>query len=236
MNSYDPNLTGQACRERGDRSVLKIEAFFDFICPWCLIGKRNLDAAVSRFESSRPDVRVSVQWRSHQLLPGMPVEGLPYQAFYLNRLGSAEAVAARRAQVQRAGDDAGIKFAFDRIEVMPNTAAAHELMSFAASRGTGVQTVELVDRILTAYFIEGENIGDAEVLARLGVECGLEYASLTAHLAASKGAADLNGQRTSHGDTQVSGVPHFVFNTRYSLSGVYSPVALANAMTLAVAN
>ncbi|MEX3814550.1 DsbA family oxidoreductase [Paraburkholderia sp. BR13439] len=236
MTSSDQNMNAQACSVRGERSVLKIETFFDFVCPWCLIGKRNLDVAVSRFESSRPDVRVSVQWRSHQLLPGVPVEGLPYQAFYRDRLGSAEAVAARRAQVQRAGDDAGIKFAFDRIEVMPNTAAAHALVTYAASRGTGVQITELIDRILTAYFMEGENIGDTEVLARLGHECGLEYTSLTANLAASKHVADLNGQRTSHGDAQVSGVPHFVFNTRYSLSGVYSPVALASAMALAVAN
>ncbi|MFP4890243.1 DsbA family oxidoreductase [Paraburkholderia sp. EG304] len=236
MTSSDQNLNEQACSERGERSVLKIETFFDFVCPWCLIGKRNLDVAVSRFESSRPDVRVSVQWRSHQLLPGMPVEGLPYQAFYRDRLGSAEAVAARRAQVQRAGDDAGIKFAFDRIEVMPNTAAAHELVTFAASRGTGVQTTELIDRILTAYFMEGENVGDSEVLARLGLEFGLEYTSLTAHLTASKRATDLAGQRSSFGDAKVSGVPHFVFNTHYSLSGVYSPMALASAMTLAVAN
>ncbi|MEM5297158.1 hypothetical protein VSR82_22850 [Burkholderia sp. JPY481] len=106
---------------------------------------------MSRFASSRPNVGVSVQWRSHQLLPGIPVEGLPYQAFYRDRLGSAQAVAARRA----------------------------------------------------------------EVLARLSLECGLEYTSLTAHQAASKRAADLPGQRSSFGDTQASGVPHFVFNTRY---------------------
>src|SRR5215475_3173836 len=103
MNLSEQKWIGQAGPDAGGRAVLKIEAFFDFICPWCLIGKRNLDAAVARFASSRPDVQVKVQWRSHQLLPWTPPDGLPYQAFYRDRLGSAEAVAARRAQVQKAG-------------------------------------------------------------------------------------------------------------------------------------
>jgi predicted DsbA family dithiol-disulfide isomerase len=66
--------------------------------------------------------------------------------------------------VQRAGHDAGIQFAFDRIEVLPNTAAAHNLVAFAASRGSEAQRASLIDRLFTAYFMEGENIGDGQVL------------------------------------------------------------------------
>lgn len=235
MNFPDQKRAAQASPDTGERPVLKIDAFFDFICPWCLIGKRNLDAAESRFASSRPDVQVTVQWRSHQLLPWTPLDGMPYQAFYRNRLGSAEAVATRRAQVQRAGHDAGVEFAFDRIKVLPNTAAAHDLVTFAVSRSNGVHVAALIDRLLTAYFLEGENIGDFEVLERLGLECGLEHEGLTAHLAASKRLADPTGQRVSYVAPQVSGVPYFVFNAGHSLSGVYSPVAIASAMELAVA-
>jgi len=181
-------------------------------------------------------VRVRVQWRSHQLLPWTPLEGLPYQAFYRDRLGSAEAVAARRAQVQRAGRDAGVEFAFERIEVMPNTAAAHDLVTFAASRGTREQSAALIDRVLKAYFMEGQNIGDYAVLERLGLECGLEREDLAAHFDASKHLADPTGQRVPYADPQVNGVPYFVFNTGYSLSGVYSPVAIAGTMALALAH
>jgi predicted DsbA family dithiol-disulfide isomerase len=132
MNLSDQTWAEQAGRDTGERPLVMIEAFFDFICPWCLIGKRNLDAAVSRFAGLRPDARVKVLWRSHQLLPYTPPNGMPYQAFYRDRLGSPEAVAARRAQVQRAALDAGIEFAFERIEVLPNTAAAHNLVHLAA--------------------------------------------------------------------------------------------------------
>jgi predicted DsbA family dithiol-disulfide isomerase len=234
MNLSDQKWAAQATREAGERPVVRIEAFFDFICPWCLIGKRNLDVAVARFASDRPDVQVKVQWRSHQLLPWTPLAGMPYQAFYRDRLGSALAVAARREQVREAGRAAGIEFAFERIEVLPNTAAAHDLVTFAASRGNGAQTTALIDRVLTAYFLEGENIGERDVLRRIGLECGLEPESLAAHLAASQRLADPAGRRVAYADPQVSGVPYFVFNTGYSLSGVYSPVAMASAMALAV--
>ncbi|MBB2926423.1 DsbA family oxidoreductase [Paraburkholderia silvatlantica] len=234
MNLSDQKWAAQASRDAGEPPVLTVDAFFDFICPWCLIGKRNLDAALARFARSRPDVRVRVQWRSHQLLPWTPLEGMPYQAFYRDRLGSAEAVAARRAQVQRAGRDAGVEFAFERIAVLPNTAAAHDLVTFAVSCGAREQSAALIDRVLNAYFMEGQNIGDYAVLERLGLECGLEREPLAAHIAASKRLAEPTGRRTAYADPQVSGVPYFVFNTDYSLSGVYSPVAMAGTMALAL--
>jgi predicted DsbA family dithiol-disulfide isomerase len=233
MNLSDQIWAEQASREAGERPFVVIEAVFDFICPWCLIGKRNLDTAVSRFAGLRPDVPVKVLWRSHQLLPYTPLDGMPYQAFYRDRLGSPEAVAARRAQVQRAGLDAGIEFAFDRIEVLPNTAAAHNLVYLAASRGNEVQRAALIERLFTAYFMEGENIGDYQVLERLGLECGLEREGLKDHLTESRRLADPTGRRVLHTDAQVSGVPRFVFNNGYVLSGAYSPDAITRAMELA---
>jgi predicted DsbA family dithiol-disulfide isomerase len=227
-----PNLGEKGGEER----TLAIDAFFDFICPWCLIGKRNLDMAVSRFAGLRPDLRVKVRWRSHQLLPSTPLNGLPYQAFYRDRLGGPEAVAARRAQVQRAGHEAGIEFAFDRIQVLPNTAAPHELVDFAASCSDETQRTALIDRLLTAYFIDGENIGERKILERLGLDCGLERESLKQHLAQSGGRAHPTGQRVLHAEASVSGVPHFVFSTGYTFSGVHSPEVIVALMVSAARN
>ncbi|TDY21389.1 putative DsbA family dithiol-disulfide isomerase [Paraburkholderia sp. BL6665CI2N2] len=234
MNLSDQMWAAQAAREPGERPFVMIEVVFDFICPWCLIGKRNLGTAVSRFTGLRPDVQVKVLWRSRQLLPYTPLDGLPYQAFYRDRLGSPDAVAARRAQVQRAGHDAGIEFAFDRIEVLPNTAAAHNVSYFAASRGNEFQRAALIDRLFTAYFMEGANIGDRQVLERIGLECGLEQQGLKDHLTEPGRLADPTGRRVLHTDPQVSGVPHFLFNAGYSLSGAHSPDAFIRAMELAI--
>ncbi|SAK56607.1 DSBA oxidoreductase [Caballeronia hypogeia] len=232
MDSSELRYVEATGREIGERRTMTIEVFFDFICPWCLIGKRNLEAAITRFASLRPDVRLKVLWRSHQLLPYTPLEGMPYQAFYLDRLGSHEAVAARREQVRRAGIDAGIVFAFERIEVMPNTAAAHDLVAYAARRGDEARRDRLIERMFDAYFMEGLNIGDRKVLERLGLECGLEHEGLVNHLAESKRMSDPAGRAAPYIEEGVSGVPHFVFDTRYTLSGAHSPGAIFEAMML----
>ncbi|CAD6507873.1 DsbA family oxidoreductase [Paraburkholderia sabiae] len=231
MNFVDASAIRLDSKAAGEDRSLSIEIYFDFICPWCLIGKRNLETAMRRFAALRPDVRLNLVWRSRELLPSTPPEGRSYPAFYLDRLGSAEAVATKRAQVQRAGYDAGIEFAFDRIEVLPNTAAAHDLVAFSASRS---QRAILIERLFVAYFIEGENIGDWQTLERLGLECGLERQGLADHLAQSRRLAGSAALRSLHVDHRVSGVPHFVFNGVYALSGAYSAEMMIEAMALAI--
>jgi predicted DsbA family dithiol-disulfide isomerase len=208
---------------------LTVDVHFDFVCPWCLIGKRNLDAAVSRFASLRPELSVKVRWHSHQLLPDMPAAGVPYQAFYVARLGSAGAVAARRAQVQEAAGAAGLQLAFDRIEVMPNTRAAHNLVAWAVTTGAGFQPAPLIDRLFTGYFMDGEDIGNPDVLKRIGIECGLDAVGLAEHLTASQREENMAIPRSPQAD-DVRGVPHFVINSALSLSGAYSPGAIVDAM------
>ncbi len=233
MNSSDSAHTTEVTPEMGESARLRIEVYVDFICPWCLIGKRNLDAAMRRYSALLPAVPITVLWRSHQLIPATPLEGIDYQAFYLDRLGSAEAVAARRAQVQRAGEAAGVEFAFERIEVLPNTAAAHQLAAYAASLGNEARHALLIDRLFTAYFIEGENIGDQRVLERLAIECGLEREALKHHLASP---SDSGANRTLHAGDHVNGVPHFVFNGQYVLSGARSVDTMVEFMMLALRN
>jgi predicted DsbA family dithiol-disulfide isomerase len=202
--------------------LLSIEVFFDFVCPWCLIGTRHLRTAMSRLAELRKDVQVNVSWRGHQLLPGTPKEGVPYHAFYLARLGSAEAVAARRTQVQQAGDAAGIAFAFERIDVLPNTATALRLVAAA-----------LVDRLFTAYFIEGENIGEVRVLEHIALACGVQFETIFEQLS-DKGSSHDSRERPRHTDYAISGVPFFAFNGSHGLSGAQRPEVMLTAMLEAI--
>lgn len=208
---------------------LRIEVHFDLICPWCLIGKRHLAAALQDFRRLRPDISVELVWKSRELLPGTPPAGLPYQAFYERRLGSRGAVAARRAQVQEAAAPAGIQFAFERIQVMPNTRSAHRLIALAKSECGPAGTAALIERLFTGYFLRGENIGDPKVLSRIAGEFGVGQARLADALAAPAGSdldADLDAP-------DVSGVPYFVFNGRYPLSGAHPAETLLQMMQLA---
>lgn len=212
---------------------VQIDVHFDFVCPWCLIGKRNLDTAISRFASLRPDVSVEVQWRSHQLLPNIPVAGVPYQAFYLARLGGEAALAARRAQINSAAREAGIELMFDWIEVMPNTRIAHKLVSWATATGAAVEPAALIDRLFTSFFIDREDIGNPETLARIGVACGLDAARLAEHLATSRRESHVALPRPPQSN-EVRGVPHFIINSALSLSGLCAPGAIVYAMLRSV--
>jgi predicted DsbA family dithiol-disulfide isomerase len=198
---------------------LTVEVFFDFVCPWCLIGKRQFDAAARKLAELRPDVHLHVVWRSHTLLPDSPVDGVPYQAFYVARLGSPEAVTRRRAQVQQAGMAAGVRFAFDRILVLPNTAKAHAWIV----RTRQAQQAKLIDRIFTAYFLEGEDIGDGSVLERLALECGLQDEV--------RGVHDGDGLGARY---PIPGVPFFVFDGSLALSGASTADTVLDAMLRAL--
>jgi predicted DsbA family dithiol-disulfide isomerase len=198
---------------------LRIQVHFDVICPWCFIGKRHLDAALARFGQARPDVDVEVLWVSHELLSDTPPEGLPYQAFYEKRLGGPAAVAARRAQVQEAARGTGIRFAFERIERMPNTRLAHRLLADLARPGGAMSALAMIEKLFQAYFEEGQDIGDPEVLSRL---------------AAGGPAGEADGASRHHtaqaGRMEVPGVPLFVFNERVALSGAQPPEVLLDSM------
>jgi len=197
---------------------LTVEVFFDFVCPWCLIGKRQFDAAARKLAELRPDVHLDVVWRSHALLPDTPVDGLPYQAFYVARLGSPEAVTRRRAQVQQAGVAAGVRFAFDRIEVLPNTAKAHAWVA----RTGHVHQAKLIDRVFTAYFLEGEDIGDEAVLARLALDCGLPD------------GLDISEGPPAGARYPITGVPFFVFDGSLALSGAATSETMLDGMLQAL--
>ena len=115
MNSFDRPVRGIPAGGNRRRASLTIDVFFDFICPWCWIGTRHLASALRTFATLHPEVKTKVRWRPYPLLPDTPAEGLPYQAFYLSRLGSRTAVSMRRAEVQCAGQAAGIDFDFTRV-------------------------------------------------------------------------------------------------------------------------
>ncbi len=212
--------------------TLAIDVHFDLICPWCLIGKRHLRTAIEQFRGLHPDVEITVAWRSHQLLPDIPAAGIPYQAFYERRLGSPAAVAARRAQVQAAARTAGIEFAFERIALMPNTQLAHRLIDCAGEIGGPEQVSYLIERLFTAYFTEGRNIGALPVLLAIAAEAGFPAAAIEARLATPEAGDRFRARLAA--DSGISGVPFFVFNNRLAISGAHPPASLLAAMEQAL--
>ncbi|MGO4330568.1 DsbA family oxidoreductase [Cupriavidus sp. 2TAF22] len=217
-------------------STLSVEAYFDLICPWCLIGKKHLENAIGLLGRERPDVTVHVEWRSYPLIPATPPAGLPYRDFYVNRLGSPEAVASRQAQVRAAAREAGLTLALDRIEIFPNTLLAHRLVRLARQQAGAEAASALIDNLFTRYFIRAANIGDPVVLRQAATECGIRMPDQ----GAAPGHHDLDWLPSLHAPADPPlrsglGVPHFVFNGTHSVSGSRLPDALLEAMLRALA-
>ncbi|MGN5479563.1 DsbA family oxidoreductase [Cupriavidus basilensis] len=217
-------------------NILSVEAYFDLICPWCLIGKRHLESAIGLLARERPDVDVRVEWRSYPLIPATPPDGIPYRDFYVARLGSPQAVAVRQAQVIQAAREAGLTLALDRIETFPNTVLAHRLVRFVRKQDGAAVAATLIDKLFTRYFIGGGNIGDGHVLGEVLAECGIQVPA--EENAPVRHDMDwlppLNGPEDPAPRNGV-GVPHFIFNGTHSVSGSRPPAALLEAMQRALA-
>lgn len=223
MNSSDQHRFARPAGSDAEDVTLTVDVFFDFICPWCWIGSRHLKHALNAFATRHPDVKTNVRWHAYQLLPEIPAEGVPYQTFYLRRLGSAEAVSARRAQVRQAGHAAGVEFNFERIGVMPNTQRAHRLIDKYRHSDSGEQRAQRIERVFRAYFLEGADIGHEDVLRHLEAEYD------TAPAACAPEAPEPEPTRAA-----ISGVPYFVFNGALAVSGAHPPESLLHAMEQAM--
>ncbi|MGQ7958580.1 DsbA family oxidoreductase [Pseudomonas sp. SP16.1] len=209
---------------------LKVDVFFDFICPWCLIGKRQLQRALRQLQGEQPGLRVEQHWHGVQLLPHLPVVGVPFAEFYQARLGSAQAVRMRQAQVQQAASAAGLDLDLSRIERMPNTADAHRLLACATALGDAAQGERLLERMFAAYFQRGEDLGDAATLLAIAEECGFEPVQLAPALLGN--GLPYFPPATSE---RAPSVPHFVFNDSLEVSGAQPAEVLLATMQQALA-
>lgn len=202
----------------GAARTLRVDVWFDLICPWCWIGKHHLDQALSRLAQTDPGVQVQKVWHSVQLIPQVPPQGWPYEAFYENRLGSREAMLARRAQVQAAARQAGAPIDYTRMTIFPSTTAAHGLLAAAASQLSSADFEALLARLLEGYFVRGENLGDQAVLEAAAAERGVRFSMQEA--ASWKQGGHMPG----------SGVPFFLIDGAEGLSGAQPAEVLWAAM------
>lgn len=202
---------------------LVIDVFFEFICPWCLIGKRQLQKAIQQLKQSHPDVEVVIQWRGVQLLSHIPKEGVPFKAFYLLRLGNAMAVRQRQEQVRQAAKSVGVDIDFSLIPRMPNTAKAHVLFENAVKYASATLSDRLLDAIFTAYFHHSEDISDTATLQKIASYCGFTDDVL------EKIFAEPESTFIS-ADTGGKGVPYFVFDRSFAMVGAQPAQALYQAM------
>jgi len=198
-----------------------VEIWSDIACPWCYIGKRRFESALAGFEH-REDVRVT--WRSFELDPSAPAEREGDRA---TRLAEKYGITVERAkEMERTVTDAaageGLDFRFD-IQRSGATFDGHRVVHLAAEHG--LQDA-MKERLLRAYFTEGELMSDRETLVRLAVEVGLDEDGVRQMLASDRFAAEVRGDERLAGQFGISAVPTFVVDRAIGASGAHPPEAL----------
>lgn len=203
-----------------------LEIFADTVCPWCFIGKRRLTRALS----ARPQAGLQLRWRAFQLNPGMPAAGIERSQYMTAKFGSLERAQRVFDNVARVGRNEGIHFRFDLVRRTPNTLRSHRLVQAAARLG---RDGLMLDRLFTAYFSEGADIGEASVLTRLAEDAGLPGEIAEAAIGGSPEIDTALNEDFQSRRLGITGVPYFIFNGRFGLSGAQEPEVLYNMFDLA---
>lgn len=213
--------------------VLAIDVVLDVVCPWCYIGKRRLEQALSTLAEREPGLAPRLRWHPFQLDPTVPRDGVDRRAYRQAKFGSAARVAEINARVEAAGRSVGLAFAFDAIGRQPNTLDAHRLIAWAQAQG-GVPDVDaLVERLFRAFFIEGRDLGDRAELARIAAEAGADPVAARALLDSNLLAAEIAAANERAHNLGIGGVPFIIFDGKAAVSGAQEPDVLLDAIATA---
>ena len=205
---------------------IKIDIISDVVCPWCYLGQRRLQLALEQVKDA---VEAEIAWKPYQLEPNAPPEGLDTFDYLAKKIGGAERVKQSHATLTGLGAEIGLPFALEKASVFPNTLDAHRLIRWAAKAEPGLQD-RVAHALFAANFIEGRNVGDRAVLADIAAANGLDRADIAKRLATDE---DILAVRNEIADAQrmgVSGVPFFVIDGKYAVSGAQSVDIFADAL------
>jgi predicted DsbA family dithiol-disulfide isomerase len=203
----------------------RIDIVSDAICPWCYIGKRQMERALAIL--STEGLAFSIHWNPFQLNPDMAKEGVDRAQYRAWKFGSAEKAAALDARIVDAAAQVGLEFHPERIRRTPNTIDAHRLIWFAGQNGVQDAAMEQVFR---AYFIEAQDIGQHGVLADCAAAAGLDRAQVMAFLAGDLADKEMRAADQAAREAGVSGVPSFFLDGYGLFSGAMPHESMANAL------
>jgi predicted DsbA family dithiol-disulfide isomerase len=203
----------------------RIDIVSDAICPWCYIGKRQLERALAVLAPE--GLRFSVHWNPFQLNPDMPREGRDRAAYRAMKFGSAERARELDERVGSAAAGVGLTFRQDLMLRTPNTIDAHRLIWLA-----GKEKVQdaVMEAVFVAYFTRGRDIGDADVLADCAAEAGMDRASVADFLAGDVAAQEMRAADQAAREAGVNGVPSFFLDGYGLFSGAMPAETMAEAL------
>lgn len=206
--------------------TLNIDIWSDIACPWCFIGKRRFEKALDGFAAKD---QVSVTWHSYQLDPTLPERSKLSEKDYLSQAKGmpADQVTGMLSQVTEVARGEGLDYDFDSL-VPANSMKAHQLLH--AVKDAGLEVGAVKEALLSAHFEKGEVISDDELLVRIGTESGLSEETARAALTSDELNAAVRADIDQARAIGVNGVPFFVFQEKYGVSGAQPPEAFTQVL------
>ncbi|MGC5627740.1 DsbA family oxidoreductase [Georgenia sp. Z1344] len=208
---------------------IAVDIWSDIACPWCYIGKRKFEAGLAEFREQHADApAVEVTYHSFELSPDTPVDFTGSTTEFLaERKGMpVEQVEQMLERVTGIAASVGLDYDFDSV-VHINTLRAHQVIHHAKAHG---KQAEAKERLLRAYFVEGKNLSDVDELAALAAETGLDAEEVAADLRADRWADDVQADIAKARAYGIQGVPFFVLDEKYGISGAQESTAFAQAL------
>lgn len=211
---------------------LTVEIWSDVVCPWCFIGKRRWETGLEAFEESHPEVEVEVSYRAFQLDASAPVgQSQPVVEAYEKKFGGPAQAKQIIDRVTEEAANEGLEFRMD-IALRSNTADAHRLLVLAENEGV---QLELKERLMQAYFSEGEDIGSIETLIRMATDIGLDSETSRAWLHGDGGRVEVAEQLIFAADSGIHSVPTFVIDRSIGVPGAQPAEVFTEILERAVA-
>ncbi len=205
--------------------AIKIDVWSDIACPWCYIGKRNLEKGIAATAGDQDAPRVEVTFHSYELSPDTPVdfEGDEIDFLAGHKGMPREQVVQMLDRVTGVAADAGLEYRFDLLQ-HTNTVKAHELLHYAKEQG---RQHEVAERLMSAYFTEGRHVGRVDDLVDLAAEVGLDRDDVRAALESGRYLDAVRADQAQAQAYGIQGVPFFVIDGRYGVSGAQPAEAFA---------
>ena len=196
---------------------LKIDIVSDVVCPWCVIGFKNLQKAMKEKEN---EINFEINWKPYELHPEIPENGYDKELYMQQKFGNSSGRASPYNQIKEIGKSLDFDFNFSKTKRIPNTFNAHRLLW--KSKEYGIQT-EMSEALFAAYFTDGQDIGSQEVLAEIAEKVGMDKGKIVEFLSSKEGGQETADEEMAFIEKSIGAVPTYFINDKYIIQGGQEP-------------